>query len=85
MRDFNVHLVRNHVLQYIRRLRSYVSMLPDSEPEVHARLDGPEGVKTGARIADLVLQELGHPLPEMPKEGTSRTTRMSREVLGKAR
>ncbi len=83
MRDFNVHLLRNHVLQYIGRLRAYVSMLPDSEPEVHAKLEGTEGVKTGARIADLVLKELGHTLNEATEE--SRTISAARRTLGRGR
>jgi len=82
MRDWNVHLIRSHVLQYVNRLRSYISMLPDSEPDVHAKLTGPDGVKTGARIADRVLAELGHPLPE---EDESRTIQAARKTLGAKR
>lgn len=85
MRDWNVHLTRLHVLQYIGRLRIYISSLPDSEPEAHARLIGPEGTKTGARIADLILKELGHPPPAMPPEGTSPTVRAARTVIGNGR
>lgn len=85
MRDWNVHLTRLHVLQYIGRLRSYISSLPDSEPEAHAKLMGTEGVKTGARIADLVLKELGHEPPAMTPEGTSPTVRAARQTLGTRR
>lgn len=84
MRDWNVHLLRNHVLQYVNRLRSYISMLPDSEPEVQALLSGAEGVKIAARIADAVLTELGHPAPA--GEGKSYEERPSvkaaRQALG---
>jgi len=83
MRDWNVHLTRLHILQYVNRLRIYVSSLPESEPEAHSKLTGTEGVKTGARIADLVLQELGHPPPEVKEE--SKTVKVARQVLGKGR
>lgn len=85
MKDWTVHLLRSHVLQYINRLRTYVSMLPDSEPEVQERLSGSEGVKTAARIADGVLAELGHPPPAMPPEGTSPTIRAARQAMGNGR
>lgn len=85
MRDWNVHLTRLHVLQYIARLRAYISALPDSEPDAHAKLLGSEGVKTGARIADFVLQELGHSPPAMTPEGTSPTVRAARQVIGNGR
>lgn len=85
MRDWNVHLTRLHVLQYMARLRSYISSLPDSEPEAHSKLIGPEGVKTAARIADMVLKELGHEPPAMPYEGTSPTVRAARQTLGTRR
>ena len=81
MRDWNVHLTRLHILQYIGRLRSYISSLPDSEPAAHSKLIGPEGIKTGAKIADFVLKELGHTPPEMTAQGTSPTMREAREVL----
>jgi len=82
MRDWTVHLLRAHILQYTNRLRIYVSSLPDSEPGVYQKLSGTEGVKTAARIADRILAELGHPPPEMTPEGTSPTVRAARQALG---
>lgn len=83
MRDWTVHLLRGHITQYItHRLRIYISMLPDAEPEVHERLTGPEGVKTIARIVDVVLAELGHPPPA--SEGKSYDERKSVKAARKA-
>lgn len=84
MRDWNVHLTRLHVLQYVNRLRSYISSLPDSEPEAHAKLIGTEGVQTGAKIADFILQQLGHP-PPVERSGGSETVRAARQVVGNGR
>lgn len=83
MRDWNVHLTRLHVLQYIARLRAYISALPDSEPDAHAKLLGSEGVKTGARIADFVLRELGHSLSDSTED--SRSIKAARQVIGNGR
>lgn len=81
MRDWNVHLTRLHILQYVGRLRGYISSLPDSEPDAYAKLIGAEGANTGARIADFVLQELGHTPPAAGV--TSPTIRAAKEVLGR--
>lgn len=85
MKDWTVHLLRHHVLQYVNRLRIYVSMLPDSEPEVREKLSGSDGVNTAARIADRVLAELGHTPPAMTPEGTSPTVRAARQAMGNGR
>ena len=83
MRDWTVHLLRGHILQYVNRLRIYVSSLPDSEPEVYARLTGPEGVKTAAKIADIVLVELGHlpPDTESKTHDDRRSVRAARKAI----
>lgn len=87
MKDWTVHLIRNHALQYVQRLRIYVSSLPDSEPAVYEKLSGPEGVKTAARIVDSILTELGHEPPA--GDGKSYEERPSvkaaRQALGNGR
>jgi hypothetical protein len=54
----HVTYVRGHVMQYLKRLRIYLSC--NGEIEAVRRLSGREGVATATRIADYVLQELGH-------------------------
>lgn len=87
MRDWTVHLLRAHVLQYVNRLRIYVSSLPDSEPQVYEKLAGPEGVKTAAKIADIVLIELGHipPVGEGKSYEERPSIKVARQVLGNGR
>lgn len=89
MKDWTVHLLRHHVLQYVNRLRIYVSMLPDSEPEVREKLSGPDGVNTAARIADRVLAELGHIQPVPDAQSTSgagqQSLRAARQSMGNGR
>jgi hypothetical protein len=56
-------------MQYLKRLRIYLSCLPIQEDEALRRLSGTEGVKTAARIADHVLQELGYVSPGRRQNG----------------
>lgn len=80
-----VDLIRRYTLRKVKELRIFISCLPAREQEAMEALAGAEGNKTAARIADFVLQELGHPPPAMPPEGTSPTVRAARQMLGNAR
>lgn len=84
MKDWTVHLVRHHALQYVNRLRIYISSLPDSEPQVYEKLAGPEGVKTAARIVDHILTELGHepPMGEGKSYEERPSVKVARQVIG---
>lgn len=77
-----VALVRGLILRKLKEFRILISCLPETEHEALAKLNGTEGVKTAARIADFVLQELGHEPPAMTPEGTSPTVRAARQVVG---
>lgn len=78
-----VSLMRGLILRKLKEFRVLVTCLPETEHEAIAKLTGTEGVKTAARIADFVLQELGHEPPAMTPEGTSPTLRAARQVVGK--
>lgn len=80
-----VDLIRRYTLRKVKELRIYISCLPTREQEALEKLGGVEGVKTAARIADFVLQELGHKPPAMTAEGTSPTLRAARQVVGSKR
>jgi hypothetical protein len=55
----NVPLIRNHVISYLIRLRSFVSCI-DGNIDVVDRLRGPDGDARVARIVSFILKELGH-------------------------
>lgn len=76
-----VDLIRRYTIRKLKELKIYISMLPTREQVAMERLDGAEGVKTAARIADFVLQELGHTPPaETPKQ--SPTMRAAKQMIG---
>lgn len=77
----NVDLVRRYVLRKVNDLRIYISMLSPLELEALKRLQGPDGVKTATRIADYVLQELGHEPPQIDEAGNSPTVKAARKVM----
>lgn len=54
-----VKQIRQHITNYVLKLRSYVSMT-EGNSEVVERLRGEEGEKRIARIVGFVLKELGH-------------------------
>lgn len=77
-----VDLIRRYSLRKVKELRIFISCLPTREQEALEKLGGVEGAKTAARIADFILQELGHKPPAMTPEGTSPTLRAARQVVG---
>lgn len=78
----HVDYIRNYMLRKVNALRIYISTLPPpTEMDALRKLQGPEGYKTAARIADFVLQELGHTPPAMTEDGTSPTVRAARKIL----
>lgn len=77
---YNVDLIRRHVLRYVAgSLRIYISSLAPLELDALRALQV-DSVKTGARIADFVLQELGHDAPEVIN-GDSPTLKAARKVM----
>lgn len=76
-----VDLIRRYSLRKVKELRIFISCLPTREQEALEKLGGVEGAKTAARIADFILQELGHKPPaETPKQ--SPTMRAAVQILG---
>ena len=80
-----VDLIRRYTLRKVKELKIFVSCLPQREEQALAKLGGVEGVKTAARIADFVLQELGHAPPTTDSGGSSPTIKAARQALGTKR
>lgn len=78
-----IDLIRRYSLRKVRELKSFISCLPTREEEAMKALDGSEGVKTAARIADFILSELGHPAPNFADD--SPTVKAARQVVGSSR
>ncbi len=56
-----VDMIRSRIIhRMLPSLKIFISCLPEHEQEALERLEGPEGVKTYARITDFILAELGH-------------------------
>lgn len=79
----NVELIRSHVVNYLVRLRSYISMLPESTETVD-RLRGEEGEKRAARITGVILDELGHDGTQFIRQGEPTPTEQAGSVLRRA-
>jgi len=80
-----VTLIRNRVLSSIKSLKIWISCLPQTEHEALKRLEGADGNRTAARIADFILQELGHQPPEVDASGHSPTIKAARSAMGTRR
>lgn len=80
-----VDLIRRYTLRKVKELRLFISCLPVREEEALRKLGPDEGVKTAARIADFVLQELGHPAPRLDVHGDSPTVKAARQSMGTRR
>lgn len=65
-------LVRRYILSKLNGLRVYISCLSPTEKEALERLHGQEGVETMARIADHIMQELGHAPTDFDKRKRKR-------------
>lgn len=78
-----VTLIRGKILAQLRSLRVFISCLPEQETEAMSRLEGTEGNKTAERIANYVLQELGHQ-PSVT-DGPGTTVRQVRKVFADGR
>lgn len=79
-----VTLIRGYTLRKLKELRMFISCLPEREEEALQAMNGPEGVKTAAAIADYVLEQLGHPAPKNTADG-SPTLKAARQVVGNGR
>ena len=81
----NVSNIRGYVLRKVKHLKIYISSLQPFEHDAMAALDGMRGQETAAKIADFVLEQLGH---KAPKDGPARdspTLRAARQIIGKGK
>jgi len=78
----NVDLIRRYVLRKLKDLRIYVSMLEPTELDALRAMEGSKGQMLAAKIADYVLEQLGHEGPKL-EVSDSRTVREARKVIGK--
>ena len=78
----NVELIRCYVLRKLKDLRIYVSCLQPAERDALSAMEGAKGQQVAAKIADYVLQQLGHDLPP-PTGKDSRTLDAARRIVGK--
>jgi hypothetical protein len=77
----NAPLVRHHIVSYLVRLRTYVSMLPDNL-DATDRLRGPSGEERCARIVGFILKELGHESESPVEAPASQVRRAVNRVRG---
>ena len=82
----NPDLIRRYVLRKLKDLRIFISCLPDHEPEALSAMEGAKGTQVAARIADFVLEQLGHRAPRedaISPDGKSPSLREARKMVGK--
>jgi hypothetical protein len=74
-------LIRNHIVSYTLRLRTFVSCLP-GHTETVDRLRGQEGEARCARIVDFILRELGHETESSVENASSQLRKAVTRVRG---